>query len=872
MIFFGYPGKLGINLPASNRAQRVLYVLILGLLLAGIAESRPVHRNQAEKAARGWLKENARPMDRFISDRPVSCDPILDEDNRELCFVVHLDPEGFIVLSADDEINPVIAFSATGFIDPEADSPLRQLLRKDMRNRREIVLRRLDQPSRRERKNRQWQRLTKEPRQAEDVPLAAGGSKAVFSLSEVRVDPFVPAQWGQTNAAGGWCYNYYTPNHYPSGCVATSMALLMHYHRWPAVGIGGTYLGGDGYGGPYPWDQMPEIPAAGLTTAQREYIGRVCRDAGQSVNMSYSPGISLANLYNTDKVLISTFKYSNSIYTENIPSSGNDNLWVMINSNMDAQLPVFLAISRPEGAHAILVDGYGYQEGYQYHHLNMGWDGLDNAWYQLPDIDTSLRDYDTLDLCMYNIYPQGTGEIISGQVTDLSGLPYEGLEVTAWQGDTLIRQTTTNHRGVYAMANMASDTTYRISLVMGGQWLEQTVTTGRSRDGYAVSGNCWPVDFTAPTGFGPPLALNTVEDVNSWHPTQLFMQAIDEDPYDPNNPSDPNFYHYIITSLPLHCDLSEPNVGLITTVPYPLVFDVNHVVEVMPCPYYSGPDSFTFKVNDGGVFPTGGESNIATVTLNVNNVVPGGFGMEPNEIIGLMMDTASFYDARSQVIYLQEDIGRSRAISEMSLYVETLPGQTLRNWTIRMQHTDRPVYDDVNDLPGQFLTGGWTTVYRHDMPRQTGWVTLPFDTPFEYNGQDHLLVDFSFNNSTRGGPAGGYSIHRVFDNRVLTAASLTGTHGDPLMWNLLSTGTYYLDRFVPTMRLAGPVTDRIPGDFDDTCDVTFPDMSRFSKAWQSSPGDANYDPACDLTPVKGIIDLEDLEMVTEQWLRAYPRQ
>lgn len=869
MLFFGFPGKRGILSDALRR--RRMSLLIMLLLSAGLAWARPVQRTQAEKAARGWLRENWDPMEQWISDAIISCETVTDESGGELCFILHLAPEGFVILSADDEINPVIAFSSTGFVSPSQDNPLKHLLKKDLRNRKEIVQRRLDRPSKRERKTRRWKRLMEAQEQGEDVPLALGGSKAVFSLSEVRVDPFVPAQWGQTNAAGGWCYNYYTPNHYPSGCVATSMALLMHYHRWPAAGIGGTYLGGDGYGGPYPWDQMPEIPAAGLTTAQREYIGRLCRDAGLSVNMRYSPGISLADLYYTDKVLISTFHYSNSIYTENIASSGNDNLWVMINSNMDAQLPVFLAISRPEGAHAILVDGYGYNEGYLYHHLNMGWDGLDNAWYQLPDIDTSLRDYDTLDLCMYNIYPQGTGEIISGRVIDQAGLPYAGIPVTAWQGETLVRQATTNSRGVYAMANMTSMTSYRIAVDMNGRLLEQTVTTGRSRDGYAVSGNCWGVDFTAATGFGPPLALDAVEDVNSWHPTGIFLEAVDEDPYDPNNPSDPNFYHYIITSLPVHCDLYEPNVGLIETLPYPMVFDVNHIVECVPCPYYSGPDSFTFKVNDGGVFPTGGESNIATVTLNVNTTVTSGFGVEPNDLTTLMMDTASYYDARSQVIYLKEEIGLSRLITEMALHVGSLPGQPLRNWTIRMQHTDRAAYDDVNDLPGQFLTDGWTTVYRHDLPSQSGWVTLVFDEPFDYNGRDHLLIDFSYNNSVRGGPAGSYYFDSTSYKRVLTLASATGTHGDPLTWNFWTIGgNHFLDRWIPSVKFTGPIVDRLTGDFDDTCDVNFPDMSLFAKAWQSSAGDANYNAACDLSDVKGIIDLEDLEILSDQWLLPFP--
>lgn len=874
MLFFDFSGKRGIRSGAVIWGHVLLCILVFMSVFSKIISAKPIQQNQAEKAARGWLKENRHPMDRLISQAPVACDPISDETGLKLCFIVNLNPEGFVILSTDDEINPVIAFSSTGHVDSGEDNPLRILLKKDMRNRLEAVRQKPEIPSRRDQKMHRWKRLIEVQEQAETAVSDIVQAAAPTSLSDVRVDPFVTTQWGQTNAAGDWCYNYYTPSHYPCGCVATAMAQLMYYHRWPTSGIGGGYLGGDGTGGPYDWTQMPEIPSNGLTTAQRELIGRLCRDVGLSVDMDYSPGVSIANLYDTDKVLLSTFMYANSIYTENVSASGSDLLWIMMNSNMDAQLPVLLAISRAEGAHAIIADGYGYNDGVPYHHLNMGWDGLDNAWYQLPDIDTSLRDYTAIDLCMYNIYPQGTGEIISGRVTDLSGVPLSGAVVTAWQVETMVQQTTTNHRGVYAFVHMASNTLYDISVQMDGWFFtDRTGATGRSKDGAAVSGNCWGVDFTgyvSPSEFGPPIALNAVADVNSWHMTPITLTAVDEDPYDPNNPSDPNFYHYIITSLPLHCDLSEPNVGLIESVPYVLIHDVNQVVTCTPCPYFSGQDSFTFKVNDGGVYPTGGESNIAMVVLNVNNQVQSGFGTEPNECTTLMMDCESFYDVRSQVIYLQKEIGHARAITEMALHVAAPPGQTLRNWTIRMQHTHQTYFDDVNDLPSQFLTDGWTTVYHHDMPSQSGWMTFPLDTPFDYNGKENLLVDFSFNNSVRGGSAGSYYMQPVACGRVLTLASPAGINGDPLTWDFWAIGgTYYLDRFVPSLMVSGPISERLAGDFDDTCDVTLPDMARFAKAWQTSPGDVNYDPVCDLSVVKGVIDLEDLDIMSEQWLHAY---
>jgi hypothetical protein len=51
-------------------------------------------------------------------------------------------------------------------------------------------------------------------------------------------------------------------------------------------------------------------------------------------------------------------------------------------------------------------------------------------------------------------------------------------------------------------------------------------------------------------------------------------------------------------------------------VPYTLV-DNGNVVVYDPNPVYQGPDSFTFKANDGGEPPDGGDSEIATIYITV---------------------------------------------------------------------------------------------------------------------------------------------------------------------------------------------------------------------------------------------------------------
>ena len=72
------------------------------------------------------------------------------------------------------------------------------------------------------------------------------------------------------------------------------------------------------------------------------------------------------------------------------------------------------------------------------------------------------------------------------------------------------------------------------------------------------------------------------------------------------------------TALPAF-ELRDPNNGHVITpgdLPYTLVNGGKQVIYA-PDPNFLGEDSFQFKVNDGGVPPDGGDSNVATVVVIV---------------------------------------------------------------------------------------------------------------------------------------------------------------------------------------------------------------------------------------------------------------
>jgi hypothetical protein len=459
-----------------------------------------------------WLKlSKNRPLNAKLPHEKPETQIYKSKDGQILFYLLTFPEGGFLVLSPDDEIEPVIAFSSTGIYNNDSNSTFSLLLKSDMKARLNAV-----------KQLNKGHKIKSTSIQIKWETLSTGNIKSLSgkdTINDVRVAPLIRSKWGQETTANGLaCYNYYTPTrydiwepgnalNYPSGCVATAMAQLMYYYQYPKTqlndksyeimidGISTTakLLGGDLNKGPYKWEDMPTNPENGATTIQREAIGALMHDCGLSVKMQYNPSWSGAATTLAAKAFKETFYYSNAKRAYDSAVYILPKFPEMINPNLDAKCPVILGITG-DGGHAIVSDGYGYNFSTIYHHLRMGWDGDDDAWYALPDISTYYSDFDTVYKCIYNIFPNSTGEVISGRVTDNSGTPLSGIVILAEYKKKTLRAETDNN-GIYAFKGVPSNT--EITLNCGGR-VSQQVKTGNStytEDGNYSVGNIWGVDF-----------------------------------------------------------------------------------------------------------------------------------------------------------------------------------------------------------------------------------------------------------------------------------------------------------------------------------------------------------------------------------------
>jgi len=553
--------------------NRIALVAVLAVLLpCGGLWARPMTAYDAEMVVAGWLKAARQPLGANLGRRVTEVETFTDEAARAAYYIVYLQPSGFVIVSADDSVEPIIGFADDGTYDPSFDSPLGALVTNDLNGRvaaaRDTFALMMDLGAAApDSPQGKWRRFI----DLAENPADGFGLLSLMCVSDIRVIPLVQSRWGQATACGYDAYNYYTPDQYPCGCVATALAQVMRYYEYPTAQIGvnefairvtGTRgqkaytRGGDGFGGPYVWSDMvlrPESNCGALTEAQRQAIGGLCYDAGIAVEMEYTATGSGAYMPDARDALVTTFQYSNAILGYNFGQDIHAGMKEMINPNLDAGAPVILAIldaTDLNDAHAVVCDGYGYESSTLYHHLNMGWRGVDDIWYSLPNIDASRAKYTVVFGCIYNISPSGSGEIISGRVLDPGGDPIAGARVFAEPGGRSPLIALTDDRGIYALENLNSNTVYKLQpsaegYVFSSEPVEVDVLS--STDGSPESGNRWGVDFYAEQVFdlaeaaiihvdddaladpgpGEPVLSDPYEDGSAEHPFDAVQEAID---------------------------------------------------------------------------------------------------------------------------------------------------------------------------------------------------------------------------------------------------------------------------------------------------------------------------------------------------------
>ena len=454
-----------------------------------------VTADAAKTAVAGWVNLR-QSMDGGTFSAPESAKAYSGADGKGMYYVVSLSGGGYVVTSGDTFLKPVLSYAASGaWEENEAKNPLVLFVKCD------VAASAAAMPV--------AGSAVASANAAEWAKLAAAASQksgsrrlaATAPTADLRVSPLLTTAWAQGSVDGKLCYNYYTPGNYVCGCVATALAQVMKYFRYPtgkvtagewyydSVNYNGTDKGYDldgyfasatattktpwspAFGGPYNWDAMVDAPTGSTSETARKAIGQLCRDAAITVfsHFNVNNGGETSGYSGTQaSALVKTFGFAGAT-----ASPYNENALL---ASLDAGLPAVMELSG-NGGHGVVADGYGYDDGGTlYVHFNFGW-GDDNSgrWYTPP----SVAAFTSISRMIAAIFTpaQGTrgSSVISGRVLDANGSPVSGATVTAKNAaGAVVATKTSNAKGIYAFILPAG--VYRLAAESGSNKSERLCT------------------------------------------------------------------------------------------------------------------------------------------------------------------------------------------------------------------------------------------------------------------------------------------------------------------------------------------------------------------------------------------------------------
>ncbi len=232
----------------------------------------------------------------------------------------------------------------------------------------------------------------------------------------------------------------------------------------------------------YTWSASKTVDADGNGTVDgKDHAGRLLWDLGVIGGITYGNG-GLTTLFQKNSDAYDDLTQRNeTALSRFFPLAGKGWRYSLINvetqhwqSLVEAILRGSLQVGAPiqvgVTGHAIVCDGFGYQDGVPYFHLNYGFCGEYNCWVPIEWFWCAVKNSYKADFyqMVTNVHPVDSGCVIAGVVMD-AGAPRVGVEVTC--GD---KTTTTDEAGAYVFTNLTEEGTYTVTC--GEE--SQTVTLG----------------------------------------------------------------------------------------------------------------------------------------------------------------------------------------------------------------------------------------------------------------------------------------------------------------------------------------------------------------------------------------------------------
>ena len=406
--------------------MRRLFV-ILSLFVAIVAMAGPVDKKQAMQEAAAFLKDHPLTVNNKADGQAQTAESVrltdvsatLPMGEKVPFYIINIgDQQGFVIVSGDDRTNPILGYSDEGAFDANR-MPANMRYWLDCYAQQLNVLAEMD--------DMQAARVLRAPRRDR-----VGTHNSIAPLITTKWDQATPywnelpdfvtdfsvdPETGDTIVATEKPY---------SGCVATSMSQIMYFYKQPqsidqeipsyTFTVAGEQMGE--YATvtmeaqpptTFDWEHMRETYTGAEQEVYTSAVAHLMLYVGCSVKMQY--GLSASGAYTDDIPKgFKQFGYGSKIAFRNDydQESWND----LVYDELAAGRPmIYNGTAGSGGGHSFICDGFEYGD---YFHINWGWGGMGNGFFQLSILNpsasgiggsSSSEGYNMKQNIIYNIIP-----------------------------------------------------------------------------------------------------------------------------------------------------------------------------------------------------------------------------------------------------------------------------------------------------------------------------------------------------------------------------------------------------------------------------------------------------------------------------------
>ena len=333
-------------------------LMVMCLLAITTVWAGPVGERQARRIAEKFMSDRSMQSTTL---KKVHKAPMTAAANNEKAayYVFNADRGGYVIVAGDDRAPAVLGYSDNGTFDNQ-----------DVPEAMQVML------------NGYAAQLTALEQGAKPAPQLSMGR---------AIKPLVKSEWSQNEPFNTQFPEVSSGRRAVVGCVATALAQVMYYWKWPAQPTRPIAAYTSNYLQIYmpeltdevvfDWDAMQNnYETSDIESDGAKAVATLSLYCAQSLKMDFYGSSSGASSGSISSAAATYFDYDASAHLVSRTNYSAQDWADLLYSELVVGRPVIYSASKYTGGHAFICDGY---DGNGMFHINWGWNGKSNGYFLL---------------------------------------------------------------------------------------------------------------------------------------------------------------------------------------------------------------------------------------------------------------------------------------------------------------------------------------------------------------------------------------------------------------------------------------------------------------------------------------------------------